>query len=243
MADAAGEILRRTYRMPVKTLCKTDASPVTEADREVERTLRAMIEKEYPEHGIVGEEFGNVRENAPFQWVLDPIDGTRSFIGGYPIFATLIALAKDGVPILGIIDQPISCERWTGMAGTETRLNSKPVVTRDCKELAQAVIATTSIDYFSSQQLQIFQSLRKQCANCILGGDAYAYAMLASGQIDLVVDAGFKSYDFCALKNVVEGADGVITDWQGKPLTLVSDGRVVAAANPTLHQQALEMLF
>ena len=242
MADAAGDILRKTYRQPITVDLKSDTSPVTQADREVESAMRNLIEAHYPEHGIVGEEFGNIRPGSPFQWVLDPIDGTRSFIGGYPLFTTLISLVHEGIPVLGIIYQPISGERWLGLTAQNTTLNKKAVTTRATQDLAASVLATTSIDYFTAEQTDIFKELRKQCANTILGGDAYAYAMLASGHIDIVVDAGLKTYDFCALKPVIEGAGGIITDWKGAPLTLASDGRVLAAANSTLHKAALAQL-
>lgn len=242
MADAAGDILRRYYRSPLLIDYKDDASPVTRADREVETALRAMIEAHFPGHGIVGEEFGNIRADADYQWVIDPIDGTRGFICGYPLFTTLIALLHKGVPLLGVIDQPITRERWVGMAGEASMLNFKIIETRDCRLLKEAVMATTSTDYFTPQQAGCVANLRGQCAGSALGGDAYAYAMLACGHVDIVVDAGMKPYDFCALRPVVEGAGGVITDWQGNPLTLTSDGNVLAAATQELHGLALSLL-
>jgi inositol-phosphate phosphatase / L-galactose 1-phosphate phosphatase / histidinol-phosphatase len=242
MVDAAENILRNHYRAPVMIDHKTDNSPVTRADREAEAAIRALIETHFPEHGIVGEEMGNVREDAPFQWVIDPIDGTRGFIAGYPLFTTLIALLHQGEPLLGMINQPIIRERWVGMAQEASALNFKTISSRDCRALKDAVIATTSTDYFTDTQANAFAALRKQAANTVLGGDAYAYAMLASGHIDIVVDADMKPYDFCALKPVIEGAGGVITDWKGKPLTLSSDGTVVAAATKELHEAVLVLL-
>ncbi len=225
--------------MPMVIDIKGDASPVTIADRSVENALRDFIEAQYPDHGIIGEEFGSIRPEARYQWVIDPIDGTRSFIAGYPLFTTLISLTYHGTPVLGLIDQPISGERWVGAYGIESVLNGESVRTRGCTELSKAVIATTSIDYFTPEQSQQFKKLRSSCANGVLGGDAYAYAMLASGQIDIVVDAGMKPYDYCALKPVIEGAGGLITDWKGQPLTIHSDGSVLAAASKELHQAAL----
>jgi len=236
MADAAGEILRAAYRQPLAVDRKADSSPVTRADRDVEAALCALIEAQYPDHGIIGEEFGDVRAESPYQWVLDPIDGTRSFIGGYPLFTTLIALVHKDIPILGVIDQPILRERRVGVAGQ----NSDSGLRRN--DIKNATIATTSIDYFTPEQTASFQKLKSQCANTVLGGDAYAYAMLANGQIDIVIDAGLKPYDFCALRPVIEGAGGVITDWEGKAITLASDGRVIAAGSGELHEVALGML-
>lgn len=235
LADAAGDILRGAFRAPVSIERKADASPVTQADRAVETAMRALIEQHYHEHGIVGEEFGNVRPDAPYQWVLDPIDGTRAFMAGYPTFTTLIALVQNGIPVLGIIDQPIMRERWLGITGEPTTLNGKPVHTSKRQTLADCIIATTSAPYyFDKAQTSAFDKLRSQCAHTVIGGDGYGYAMLASGRIDLFVDVGLKPYDFCALKPVIEGAGGVITDWNGQPLTLKSDGRVIAAANAEL---------
>ena len=243
MADASGEILRKAFRQPVSVMEKADTSPVTETDRAVEIAMRALIEAEFPDHGIIGEEFGNVRESSPYQWVLDPIDGTRSFIAGYSLFTTLIALAYEGVPILGVIDQPILHERWVGRAGTKTTLNGSAISTHNCVRLADAVIATTSApDYFSAEENAAFDCVRNQCAQTIVGGDGYGYAMLATGQIELFIDTGLKPYDFCAHKAVIEGAGGVITDWEGYPLTIKSDGKIIAAACWELHENALELL-
>ncbi len=243
MADAAGDVIRRYWRTAVPVDRKSDASPVTLADREVESAMRKLIEAHYPEHGIFGEEHGKVREQAAYQWVLDPIDGTRAFIAGYPTFTTLIALAHNGVPMVGVVDQAIMRERWTGIAGQKSTLNKKTIATRHCTELKHAAIATTSAPYyFSDAQTATFDRLRKQCAQTIIGGDGYGYAMLASGQIDIFVDACLKPYDFCAHKTIIEGAGGVITDWYGKPLTIESDGNVIAAATKELHQQALTIL-
>jgi inositol-phosphate phosphatase/L-galactose 1-phosphate phosphatase/histidinol-phosphatase len=242
LADSAGSILRRIYRMPLAIEIKKDASPVTAADRSVETAMRDLITAQYPEHGIVGEEFGNVNPQAELQWVLDPIDGTRSFIAGYPLFTTLIALTHKGAPILGVIDQPVLGERWVGAGGIATLFNGKTTQTRRCIKPENAVLATTSTDYFTPRQAQSFGTLRRQCGSSVPGGDAYAYAMLAGGQIDIVVDAGMKPYDYCCLKPVIEGAGGIITDWNGRPLTLSSDGSVLAAATGELHKAALAVL-
>jgi inositol-phosphate phosphatase/L-galactose 1-phosphate phosphatase/histidinol-phosphatase len=242
MADAAGDTLRSAYRAPASIECKDDASPVTAADRAVENAMRELVGEYAPEHGIIGEEFGNIKAQADYQWILDPIDGTRSFIAGYPIFTTLIALAKQRVPLLGIIDQPVTRERWTGIAGEPTHMNGQAVYTSGQTALGKAVAATTSTGYFTPAQAERFAALKKQVATLVYGGDAYAYAMLASGRIDMVADAGMKPYDFCALRPVVEGAGGVITDWNGQPLTIDSDGCVLAAASKALHQAALTIL-
>jgi inositol-phosphate phosphatase/L-galactose 1-phosphate phosphatase/histidinol-phosphatase len=242
MADAAGEIQLRYFLKSVEVETKADLSPVTLADREVESTLRAMIEAHYPEHGIIGEEFGSVREDAALKWVLDPIDGTQAFIAGIPTFTSLIALTHNGIPIMGMIDQPCSKERWLGIAGENTTLSGNKIHTRPCDSLANATIGTTAMKYFTPEQAEIFEALKNACGNVLFGGDAYLYAGLASGKIDLVVEAGLKPYDYCALRPVVEGAGGIMTDWQGNALKLGSDGRVIAAANAALHAQAMKFL-
>ena len=233
-------MLRRHFRTALPSEAKADASPVTLADREAEQAIAAILRAELPQHGILGEEFGAVLPEAKYQWVIDPIDGTRAFMAGYPLFTTLIALAYEGVPVLGIIDQPILRERWFACGGGAT-LNQAPVRVRG-NTLDKAVVATTSAPYFTAQQASAFARLGKVCAHTVAGGDAYAYAMLASGQLDVVVDAGMKPYDFCAVAPIIAAAGGVITDWAGKPLTLHSDGRVLAAGTAEAHAQALAVL-
>lgn len=242
LADAAGDVARRHFRAPLTIVQKEDKSPVTDADREVESAMRALIEKRFPEHGIFGEEHGRSNEQSPYQWVLDPIDGTRSFIAGFPLFTTLISLVRNGTPVLGVIDQPVTCERWLGVAGEKTFYNGKPAAARQPSGLEQAMIATTSMDFFTPEEKTAFLALKARCRYATLTGDAYAYAMLATGRVDIVVDVQLKPYDFCALVPVIEGAGGVITDWEGRPMTLESRGHVVAAANKALHGAALAML-
>ena len=242
LADSARLIAKQYFRTPLNVETKSDASPVTQADRAIEQALRRMIEERFSDHGIVGEETGKTGAQARFQWVLDPIDGTRPFLSGIPTFTTLIALCDGGVPILGVIDQPILEERWVGMLGNPTSLNGAPCRTSGLARLDRARLSTTSMTYFTEKQQAAFSALSTASASCWNGGDAYAYAMLASGHLDLVVDCGMQSYDFCALRAVVEGAGGVITDWQGAPLTLGSNGTCLAAASPELHAAALAVL-
>ena len=235
MADKAGEILHPAFRQPMTIENKSDASPVTLADREVEMALRQMIESAYPTHGIIGEEFGAIHPKSPWQWVIDPIDGTHAFIAGQATFTTLIALAYEDIPVLGIINQPIHNERWLGIAGKLTTLNGNPVAVRSCRALSQATLGTTALKYFTDNEAKIFDKIQRQCAKTTFGGDAYLYAKLASGEIDLVIESNLKPYDFCALKPVVEGAGGIITDWQGNAITIKSNGSVVSAASEELH--------
>ncbi len=242
LANAAGQVVRKYFRTPVAIDEKADASPVTVADREAEASMRALIGIHHPGHGILGEEEGGERTDAELVWVLDPIDGTRAFIAGKPTFVTLIALVRYGVPILGIIDQPVARERWVGVAGAATRFNNQAVSTRACQRLDRAILNTTAPDLFAGEDAHAFARLSAAVKDTLYGGDGYAYGLLAGGFIDLVAEADLKPYDFCALAPVVEGAGGVMTDWHGQPLTLISDGRVVAAGDAAAHGLALDAL-
>jgi inositol-phosphate phosphatase/L-galactose 1-phosphate phosphatase/histidinol-phosphatase len=204
--------------------------------------MRRLIAARFPEHGIFGEEFGREREEAEFTWVLDPIDGTKSFISGVPLFGTLIALAHHGHPILGIIDQPISRERWIGVAGRPTTFNGTPVRSRPCPALAAATVFSTSPDMFKGEDAAAHARVAAVAKLVRFGADCYAYGLLALGSIDLVIEASLKPYDFSAMLPIVEGAGGVATDWQGAPLTLASDGRVLVAGDRRAHQEARALL-
>jgi inositol-phosphate phosphatase/L-galactose 1-phosphate phosphatase/histidinol-phosphatase len=242
LADAAGEAIRPYFRQPLAVDDKPDLSPVTIADRAAETAMRRLIARHFPEHGIFGEEFGREREDALFTWVLDPIDGTKSFISGVPLFGTLIALAYQGRPILGIIDQPISRERWIGAAGRPTTFNGAPVRTRQCPLLAAATVFSTSPDMFKGDDAAAHARVASAAKLVRFGADCYAYGLLALGSIDLVVEASLKPYDFSAMLPIVEGAGGVASDWRGAPLTLASDGRVLAAGDRRAHLEALALL-
>ncbi len=204
--------------------------------------MRALITEAFPAHGILGEEYGTEREDAEFLWVLDPIDGTKSFISGVPLFGTLIALLRDGVPVLGVIDQPILQERWLGIAGVGTTLNGAPARTRTCPELADASLFATSPDMFQGADADAFARLAAGVRLVRHGADCYASGLLASGFVDLVVEASLAPYDYCALVPVIQGAGGIATDWDGQPLGLASDGRFAAAGDPAAHAQALARL-
>ena len=244
LADAARAAILPYWRADFALEDKDDASPVTAADRAAEAAMRAMIEAAHPGDGIIGEEYGSVREGAGRQWVLDPIDGTTSFVAGRPIFGTLIALMQDGFPILGIIDQPVSGERWVGAMGRPTLFNGQPAATRPCRALDQMVLATTSPSLFDDHAAEHFMALAAQVARrrIVWGGDCYNYGLVASGHVDLVVEAGLKLHDLAALVPVVEGAGGRMTDWDGRPLGADSSGHVIAAGDPALIEPALALL-
>lgn len=243
LGDAAGRAIRPYFRTPIGYDDKLDDSPVTIADREAERVMRLLVNEVYPEHGIIGEEWGTEREDAEYVWVFDPIDGTRAFISGMPLFCTLVALLHRGRPVLGLIDQPISRERWIGASGHATVLNGKPVDARSSSELAQAIMYTTAIEnHYLPVDAERFFRLQNKVKLTRFSADAYAFGLLASGHIDIAIECGLKLYDFAALVPVVEGAGGVMTDWQGQPLTMASDGRVLACGSAKLHQTAIDIL-
>lgn len=229
LADAAGAAIRPWFGEHGAVESKADASPVTVADREAETAIRALIEATYPDHGIYGEEHGQSGLDKEYVWVIDPIDGTRAFIEGKKEWGTLIALCHHGAPVLGILDQPVTGERWVGVQGQPSTLNGKPIQVRTCASLAEATISTTSKNYFTPVQAKQFVAVAEQCAEVIDGGDCYAYGMLARGERDLVVDAGLKPYDILALVPIITGAGGSITAWDGAPITLAHYSTAIAA--------------
>jgi len=242
LADAAGAEIRPHFRRPLVVDDKPDLTPVTAADRAAEAAMRALIEVHFPDHGIIGEEFGRVREEAEFVWVLDPIDGTKSFISGVPLFGTLIALTRRRRPILGVIDQPISRERWVGATGRPTTLNGAAIHCRSCSTLAAATLFATTPDMFKGDDAIAFARVSSTVKLTRFGADCYAYGLVAAGFVDLVLEASLKPYDFCAMVPIVEGAGGVATDWRGKALDLVSDGRILVAGDRRAHLAALALL-
>ena len=242
LADLAAAHSLRTFRTALAVDIKADASPVTAADRAAEAAMRAWLNAQVPTHGILGEEHGRERIDAAHVWVLDPIDGTKSFITGSPLWGTLIALVHQGRVEMGMIDMPVLGERWIGQAGRGARCNERAVHASGCTTLAQARIVTTSPDAFARDEWAAYDALSKACAMRRFGGDCYGYAQLAGGHVDLVAECQLQPYDYMALVGVVEGAGGVITDWRGRALHIGSNGRVLAAATPALHAQALALL-
>jgi len=242
LADAARSEIMPRFRTGIHAEVKSDRSPVTEADRESERVMRELIHQTFPDHGILGEEFGSENIDAEFVWVLDPIDGTNSFVTGKPLFGTLIALCENKVPVVGLIDAPAVNERWLGAKGVPTTLNGQAVSTRSCHDLNKSWLYATTPDMFEDDNEAAFLRLRGKVWRTVFGGDCYAYGLLASGHVDLVCEASLGTYDFCALAPVVQGAGGVMTDWHGQSLTMDSEGRVLAAGDKNLHAKALKAL-
>ncbi len=242
--QAIQPFFRAAFGMDDKTRGVGAFDPVTEADRAAEVIMRGMIRRTFPTHGILGEEFGSENLSAEFVWVLDPIDGTRAFITGLPSWGTLIGLTRNGAPVLGLMHQPYLGERFSG-DGAHARLRSprgeRTLRTRRGVSLDQALLATTDPRLFAEGAERAgFAAIESAVRMSRYGTDCYAYCMLAAGQIDLVVEAGLKPYDIVALIPIVEGAGGVITDWEGGPAA--PGGRIVAAGDRTLHEAALRRL-
>lgn len=239
LADASAAVIRPYYRTGLAIDDKLDASPVTQADREAEQAMRALINAERPDEGIIGEEFGAEREDADWVWVLDPVDGTKAFITGRPLFVTLIGLLYRGQPVLGIVNQPIANERWLGVLGVGCTLNGQAVTVSGINELARARVGTTGPQYFSASGLAAFNGFQAGGRFTVYGGDGYQYALVATAGLDVVIEEGLKLHDFAAVAPVVISAGGWMTDWQGQPLQKGSVGRVIAAGSQELHQQAV----
>ena len=242
LADHASKTSMKYFRKKLDIENKDDESPVTVADKETEQILRDKIRNVYPSHGILGEEYENENIEAEFIWVIDPIDGTRSYIAGHKDFGNLISLLHKNKPIIGIINCPAHNERWLGVENTRTRCNGKEVFCSDISELKNAYLFTSGM-YFDEPILKKgIETLKKRSRYYRLGGDCYMYGMLSSGLIDIVVEDTLKAHDYMALVNVVEGSGGKISDKYGKPITLQSDGSLIASSSATLQNEIIELI-
>ena len=236
-ADVAGAVIRPFFRAGVGADQKADRSPVTIADRTAERAMRAVLAERFPGHGVLGEEFGLDRPDAPLRWVLDPIDGTRAFLTGRPTFGTLIALFRDDRPVIGIIDQPVTGERWIGALGRPTVFRGPlggRAGCRPCPVLADAELSCTSPEMLGLLDAPRWERLRLGVRRNSWGGDCYAHGLVALGQIDIVAESDMKVWDWGPLVPVIEGAGGSVTDWRGQPLHPAGDGRVLSVGDPAL---------
>ncbi len=230
LATVAGEAIRPFFRTTLGVENKGRSSvfdPVTAADRAAEQAMRTLIRKTFPQHGIVGEEFDDEGSDAAYVWVLDPIDGTKSFISGMPAWGTLIGLLKDGLPVYGMMNQPFIGERFTGDGAA-------------CAGLSGATLFTTSPLLMSDEERGLFEKVQARARLSRYGGDCYAYCMIAAGFVDLVIETDLKPHDIVALIPIIEGAGGIITNWAGK--AAAGGGRIVAAGDKRVHAEALKLL-
>jgi histidinol phosphatase-like enzyme (inositol monophosphatase family) len=242
LADEARSFVRPRFRSRVSIKDKSDGTPVTEVDTALEARLRERIRKRFPEHGIIGEEIGGERASSEWVWVLDPIDGTQSFILGKPTFASLIGLMHENVPVLGVIEHPALGDRWIGGKGMPTELNGAPARVRACARVSDAALSTTGPNWFGKNELAAFDRVRAAARMQHWGADCHSFGLVASGFIDLVIESSHGLHDFCALVPVVEAAGGIMTDWAGRPLDARSGPRVIAAGDPRVHAEALVLL-
>lgn len=242
LADAAHALLAPAAALRPEVEVKADRSFVTALDAQIEARLREMIAARHPAHGILGEEQGASRTDAECVWVLDPIDGTAPFVAGVPVFGTLIALAVGGVPVLGVMHLPVTNQRYVGVAGRASTLNGQPLRTRPCADLRQAILTTSNPDFFNAGERPALAALRQRTAWRIYGGCCMSYGLLAAGRTDVAIDTGLQTYDYAPFRPLIEGAGGLITDWQGRPLTLASGPQILAAGDAARHAEALALV-
>lgn len=246
LATASGEAILPFFRTLLGVEDKSHSAvfdPVTAADRAGEQVMRRLINETFPAHGIIGEEFGDEDKEAEFVWVLDPIDGTRSFILGMPIWGTLIGLTRRGAPCFGLMHQPFVGERFAGDGVTATYrgpAGERRLRTRACGNLSDAMLMSTSPTMFTGAERDAFESISSETKLTRWSADCYAYAMLAAGHVDLIVEADLKPFDIVALIPIIEGAGGIVTTWEGGPAT--DGGRIIAAGDRRIHDAALERL-
>jgi myo-inositol-1(or 4)-monophosphatase len=245
LASASGETILPFFRtaLAIENKLAGGFDPVTAADRAAEETMRTLIRRTFPEHGIMGEEHGDERRDAEYVWSLDPIDGTKSFIGGMPTWGTLIGLMRFGEPVFGMMHQPFIRERFTGdgeAAHYRGPAGERGLRVRPCASLGTATLATTSPLLMNAGDRTLFERVEAKVRLSRYGGDCYAYCMLAAGQIDLVIETELKPYDIVPLIPIVTGAGGIITSWENGPA--VAGGRAIAAGDKRVHEAALALL-
>ena len=242
LADLAGAILRERFARPPAVETKADGSPVTDADRAVEQAVRAAINGAHPDHGIIGEEFAAERAGADDVWIIDPLDGTKEYVQGLPLFGVLIALCHQGRFVLGLAEQPLLGHRWLGADGHGATRNGQPVRTRPCAALADAVISTMGYDTFCAGRNGELAALRARARGTVTADSFYVFGLLAEGRVDLIASDRFALHDYAALDVIVRNAGGTVTDWSGAPLGLHSAGTILAAGDAALHAQARALL-
>ncbi len=246
LANLSGQAILPFFRTALTADDKSRGGafdPVTEADRAGEAVMRGLIRRTFPDHGVIGEEYGDENAGAEYVWVLDPIDGTKAFIAGLPLWGTLIGLMRNGSPAYGLMNQPYTGERFFGDGGSAAfrgHNGERRLKTRRCANLGDALLSTTSPKMFPGSTLAGYERVEREVRLARYGYDCYAYCMLAAGHIDLVVEAGLKPYDIVALIPVIEGAGGVVTGWDGGPAT--NGGSILAAGDRRLHDAALKLL-
>tara|TARA_Y100001970_G_C13966278_1_gene715793 strand:+ start:45 stop:818 length:774 start_codon:yes stop_codon:yes gene_type:complete len=242
LADLASDKSMQYFRKKLNIENKDDESPVTIADKETEMIIREKIKNSYPSHGILGEEYENENINSEFIWVIDPIDGTRSYIAGHKDFGNLISLLHNNEPIIGIINCPAHNERWVGVKNKNTTCNNKEVICSKIDSIKNAYAFSSGIYFEEPLIKKCWENIKNKSRYFRLGGDCYMYGMLASGLIDIVVEDTLKVHDYMALVNVIEGSGGKISDKFGNPISLKSDGSLIASSSEALHDEIIELI-
>ncbi len=242
LADLSREIILSHHILDVNHVIKADGSPVTPVDKEVEQRLREHIDARYPHHGVFGEEFPNRNTDAERVWVIDPIDGTRQYAIGIPLYSTLIGLAEAGRFVLGVMDFPATRDRWIGGQGYPTRWNDRLVAVNQCSKLHDAMVARSEPDRCSREEDLASSRLGSAGPFSICGAGSYGFAMVASGKLDIVIDTGLDPFDFAAPAAIIEAAGGSATDWKGQPLTLEYHGRTLFVGDSALLDPAIDLL-
>lgn len=241
--ELSGDILKKKFNQSLLINIKNDKSFVTEVDTEIENIFREKVKKEFPSHGIIGEEFGEYNNNSDLKWIIDPLDGTHSFISGKPLFGTLISLTEKNNVCLGVIDIPVLNERWIGSRSTKVLKNGKvcDYVTEN-KEIEECIISSTSPLMFNDKIFEEVRKIYRLAKLPIFGTDCYGYGLLLSGKIDLIIEANLKPWDYMAQICLIEEIGGLITDWNGNKLGLKSDGKVIASRSKKAHKQIINFL-
>ncbi len=242
LADQSRAILLEAAKHAPKIEIKPDDSFVTETDKAVEARLREMITSAFPSHGILGEEFEDVGIDSEYVWVLDPIDGTAAFVAGIPVYGTLIALAWNGAPYVGVVDHPVTAERLAGVVGKFATHNGAQIQSRQCNTLSQAYVTCSNPDFMSANEQERLARVREQVAYVQYGGSCYSYGTLASGRTDLAIDSGLEAFDLYATAAVIQGAGGFMCDWQGNDISLDIKGKVMAGGDTARRDDLIELL-
>ncbi|WP_120634646.1 inositol monophosphatase family protein [Ruegeria sp. EL01] len=242
ITQIASAVAMDHFRNSLDVSFKSDESPVTQADKAVEAAVLAYLEGHFPDHGVYGEEYGQKRLNSEYLWVVDPIDGTRSFLSGHPLFGFLLALLQNSEPQIGIVAMPALSEVYLGVKGKGAWLNADSISVSNTTQLDRSILYVNEGDKIFQNEPRLFNRLMKSGQTRRFGYDCYPHALLAAGHIDVVFDYDLQPYDFMSVSALVQAAGGVVTDWAGKPVGLSSDGRIISASTPELHQQALALI-
>lgn len=242
-ADLSRSILKKNFFKTFRIQEKKDGTLVTEIDQEIEMKFRNKLKKKFPNHGVIGEEYGTSNKNSEYVWVIDPLDGTHSFISGKPLFGTLICCLQNQIPILGLIDIPIMDHRWFGVIGNGVKFNNKKCsYKKNLKKFNQLIIASTSPFMFNKKELKLVEKIYSKVRFPVFGTDCYAYGLLVSKKIDLIIEANMQPWDYMAQAFLVKELGGKISDWKGNDLNINSDGRVVASYEANHHKKVITLL-